>query len=57
MISDKKCKLYHDSGILTTKMILFQKKLLLLEEAKIKLDIDDLIKVRNTYPNNPVIEY
>ena len=27
------------------------------KEAKIKLDIDGLIKVRNTYPNNPIIGY
>ena len=27
------------------------------KEAKIKLDIDGLIKVRNTYPNNPIVGY
>ena len=27
------------------------------KEAKIKLDIDGLIKVRNSYPNNPIIGY
>ena len=27
------------------------------KEVKIKLDIDDLIKVRNSYPNNLVIGY
>ena len=27
------------------------------KEAKIKLDIDGLIKVRNSYPNNPIMGY
>ena len=27
------------------------------KEAKIKLDIDGLIKVRSSYPNNPIIGY
>ena len=65
----KECKLYHDSGILTTENDTFseehdivctsskQKNDCYYKEAKIKLDIDDLIKVRNPYPNNLIIGY
>ena len=60
----KECKLYHNSGVLTTKNNTFSEEHDLLwtsskqkndchsKEAKIKLDIDGLIKVRNSYPNN-----
>ena len=63
----KECKLYHDSGILTTENDTFseehdivcstskQKNHCCYKEAK--LDIDGLIKVRNSYPNNPIIGY
>ena len=63
------CKLYHDSGILTTENDTFSEQHNIVctsskhkndchyKEAKIKLDIDGLIKVRNTYPNNPIIGY
>ena len=63
----KECKLYHDSRILTTENDTFseehdivctsskQKNDCYYNEAKIKLDINGLIKVRNTYPNNPII--
>ena len=65
----KECKLYHDSGILTTENDTFseehdivctsskQKNDCYYKKAKIKLDIDGSIKVRNTYPNNPIIGY
>ena len=63
------CKLYHDSGILTTDNNAFsevhdivgtsskQKNDCCYKEAKIKLDINSLIKVINSYPNNPSIGY
>ena len=63
----KECKLCHNSGVLTTKNNTFSEEHDLLctfskqkndchyKVAKIKLDIDDLIKVRNSYPNNPII--
>ena len=65
----KECKLYHDSGILTTENSTFseehdivctsskQKNDCYYKEAKIKLDIDALIKVKNTDLNNPIIGY
>ena len=65
----KECKLYHHSGILTTKNNTFSEEHVLLstsskqkndchyKEAKTKLDINGLIKVRNLYPNNPIIGY
>ena len=65
----KECKLYHNSGVLTTKNNTFSEEHDLLctsskhkndchyKEAKIKLDIDGLIKVRNSHPNNPIIGY
>ena len=65
----KECKVYHDSGILTTENNTFSEEHDLLgassrqkdnchyKEAKIKLDIDGWIKVRNSYPNNPIIGY
>ena len=63
----KECKLCHNSGVLTTKNNTFSEEHDLLctfskqkndchyKVAKIKLDIDGLIKVRNSYPNNPII--
>ena len=69
MISHKKrikkiCELYHDSGIVTTENNTFSEEHELLctsskqkNEAKIKIDFDGLIKVRNPYPNHPIIEY
>ena len=63
------CKLYHDSGILTTENDTFSEQHNIVctsskhkndchyKEAKIKLDIDGLIKVRNSNPNNPIIGY
>ena len=65
----KKCILFHDSGIVTTENNTFSEEHDLLctfskqknyshyKVVKIKLDIDGLIKVRNSYPNNPIIEY
>ena len=64
--SNKRSKLYHDSGILTTEnnTNTFSEEHDVLcsmtykchyKEAKIKLDIDGLIEVRNSYPNNPII--
>ena len=65
----KECKLYHDSRILTTENDTFleehnivctssrQKNDCYYKGAKIKLDIDDLIKGRNSYPNNPTVMY
>ena len=65
----KECKLYHNSGVLTTKNNTFSEECDLLcscskekndchdKEAKIKLDIDGFIKVRNSYPYNTVIGY
>ena len=65
----KECKLYHNSEILTTENNTFSKEYDLLctsskqkndchyKEVKIKLDIDDLIKIRNSCPNNPIIGY
>ena len=65
----KECKLYHNSGVLITKNNTFSEEHDILctfskqkndchyKEAKIKLDIDGLIKVRNSYPNNPIIGY
>ena len=65
----KECKLYHDSGISTTETNTFsedqylsctsseQKNDCYYKKAKIKLDIDGLIKVRNSYTNNPIIGY
>ena len=65
----KECKLYYDSGILTTENDTFSEEHDIVctsskqrndcdyKEANIKLDIDGLIKVRNSYPNNPIIEY
>ena len=65
----KECKLYHDSGILTNENNTFSEEHDLLcffskqkndyhyKEAKIKLDIEGLIKIRNLYPNNPSIGY
>ena len=59
----------HDSRISTTKNNTFseehdlsctsskQKKDCYYKEVKIKLDIHGLIKVRNSYPNNPIIGY
>ena len=73
--SIKKCKLYHDYGILTTENDTFseehgivcttstffyvpkQKNACYYNETKIMLDIDGLIKVRNSYPNKPIIGY
>ena len=65
---NKRSKLYHDSGILITEnnTHTFSEEHDLLcsmtykchyKEAKNKLDIDGLIKVRNSYPNNPIIGY
>ena len=65
---NKRSKLYHDSGILTTEnnTHTFSEEHDLLcsmtykchyKEAKNKLDIDGLIKVRNSYPNNLIIGY
>ena len=65
----KLCKLYHDSGVLTTENNAFSEEHDLLctfptqkndyhcKEAKIKPVIDGLIKVRNSYPNNHIIGY
>ena len=65
----KECILYHNSGVLTTKNDNFAEEHDLLctsskqkndchyKEAKIKLDIDDLIKVRNPYLNSLIIGY
>ena len=65
----KECKLYRNSGVLTTKNNTFseqhdqlctsskQKNACHYKKAKIKLDIDGLIKVKNSYPNNPIIGY
>ena len=65
----KGCILYHNSGVLTTKNDNFseehdlsctsskQKNNCHYKEAKIKLDIDDLIKVRNPYLNSLIIGY
>ena len=65
----KECKLYNNSGVLTTKNNTFPEEHGLLcnssrqrndchyKKAKIKLGIDGMIKVRNSCPNNPIIEY
>ena len=65
----KERKLYRNSGVLTTKNNTFSEEHDLLctsskqkndchyKKAKIKLDIDGLIKVKNSYPNNPIIGY
>ena len=65
----KECKLCHDSWILTTENDTFSEENAILcnsckqkndcyyKEAKVKLDIDGLIKVRNTYPNHSIKEY
>ena len=65
----KECKLYHDSGILPTENNTFSEEHDLLgtssrqkdnchyKEAKIKLNINGWIKVRNSCPNNPIIGY
>ena len=69
MIRLKRIKLCHSSEILTTENNTFSKEHDLLctsskqkndchyKEVKIKLDIDDLIKIRNSCPNNPIIGY
>ena len=65
----KECKLYHDSGILATENNTFSEEHALLctsskqkndchcKEAKIKLNTDGLIKIKNLYPNNPIMGY
>ena len=64
----KECKLYNNSGVLTTKNNTFSEEHGLLcnsskqkndchyKKAKIKLDIDSMIKVRNSCRNNSIIE-
>ena len=63
----KECKLYLDSGVLTTENDTFsgehdvvcpssrQKNDCYYKEVKIKLDIDGSVKFRNSYPNNLII--
>ena len=65
----KEYKLYHNSGALTTKNNTFSEECDLLctsskqkndchyKEAKIKLNTDGLIKIKNLYPNNPIMGY
>ena len=65
----KECKLYHDSGILATENNTFSEEHALLctsskqkndchyKEAKIKLNTDGLIKIKNLYPNNLIMGY
>ena len=65
----KECKLYHDSGIVATENNTFSEEHALLctsskqkndchyKEAKIKLNTDGLIKIKNLYPNNLIMGY